>query len=126
MTLEDWLLSPDERGNPATRIDDRHAGSAWSSGNAVRPLIHGATYFSELQRCVDGLQKGDLLLFTDWRGDPDERLDGPGSAVVDVFCRAASRGVLVKGLVWRSHWDRLQFSAEENRHLGDRINAAGG
>jgi phosphatidylserine/phosphatidylglycerophosphate/cardiolipin synthase-like enzyme len=126
MTLQDWLLSPAERGNPATRIDQRHPGFAWSSGNSVRPLIHGATYFAELQRRVEGLAAGDLLMFTDWRGDPDERLDGPGSEVADVFCRAASRGVVVKGLVWRSHWDRLQFSAEQNRHLGERINKAGG
>ncbi len=124
--LHDWLLSPAERGNPATRIDERHPGAAWSSGNAVRPLIHGATYFTELLRCVEGLRSGDLLIFTDWRGDPDERLDGPDTEVADVFCRAAARGVLVKGLVWRSHWDRLQFSAEENRHLGERINRAGG
>jgi phosphatidylserine/phosphatidylglycerophosphate/cardiolipin synthase-like enzyme len=34
--------------------------------------------------------------------------------------------VLVKGLIWRSHWDRLQFSAAENDHLGEEIEAAGG
>src|SRR4051794_41578791 len=65
-------------------------------------------------------------MFTDWRGDPDERLDGEGSEVSKVFCAAAERGVIVKGLVWRSHWDRLKFSDEENRHLGEEIEAAGG
>ena len=31
---------------------------------------------------------------------------------------AALAGVLVRGLVWRSHLDTLQFSKEENRHFG--------
>jgi phosphatidylserine/phosphatidylglycerophosphate/cardiolipin synthase-like enzyme len=39
---------------------------------------------------------------------------------------AAGRGVDVRGLVWRSHWDRLAFSAAENRHLGEDVNARGG
>jgi hypothetical protein len=43
-----------------------------------------------------------------------------------VFAAAARRGVDVRGLVWRSHWDRLAFSAAENRRLGDEINDAGG
>ena len=32
----------------------------------------------------------------------------------------------VRGLVWRSHLDRFQFSEQENRHLGEEIEAAGG
>ena len=43
-----------------------------------------------------------------------------------MFVDAARRGVDVRGLVWRSHWDRLAFSAAENRRLGDEINDAGG
>ena len=43
-----------------------------------------------------------------------------------VFCAAAARGVVVKGLVWRSHLDRFAFSEQENRHLGEEIEAAGG
>ena len=39
---------------------------------------------------------------------------------------AAFRGAIVNGLVWRSHWDRLAFSAEQNRRLGAAIEAAGG
>ena len=93
----------------------------------MRPLVHGATYFAELAPAVDQMRAGDLLMFVDWRGDPDERLLGtPGSEVAHVFARAAERGVLVRGLFWRSHWDRLAFAAQENRHLGEEINAAGG
>jgi phosphatidylserine/phosphatidylglycerophosphate/cardiolipin synthase-like enzyme len=123
-----WFLSAAERGNPATRLDRGHpGGQAWSEGNLVRPLIHGATYFAELATAVEAQRAGDLLLFVDWRGDPDERLTAdPDSEVGQVFCRAAERGVLVRGLIWRSHWDRLAFSAEQNRHLGEEINAAGG
>ncbi|MGI8879159.1 MAG: phospholipase D family protein [Jatrophihabitans sp.] len=69
---------------------------------------------------------GDVLLFTDWRGDPDQMMDGPGTEVSRVFADAAGRGVVVKGLVWRSHFDRFAFSEQENRHLGETIEAAGG
>jgi phosphatidylserine/phosphatidylglycerophosphate/cardiolipin synthase-like enzyme len=126
-TPHDWFLSVAERGNSFTAIDSRHPDHlAWTEGNAVRPLVHGATYFRTLHRAVQQMTRGDLLLFTDWRGDPDERLDGPGSEVGDVLAAAARRGVDVRGLVWRSHWDRLQFSASENRHLGAEIEKAGG
>lgn len=128
LAFRDWFLSQQERGNTATCLDRRHlGGDAWSEGNLVRPLVHGATYFAELERRVSQMSAGDLLLFADWRGDPDERLTGaPGSEVAAVFAAAAHRGVDVRGLIWRSHWDRLAFSSAENRHLGTRVNAAGG
>jgi len=127
MTVTDWLLSPVERGNLATRLDRRHRdGAAWSAGNEVTPLVHGSAYFPELLRCVRRMRAGDLLMFTDWRGDPDQLLDGVGTEVSRVLSEAARRGVLVKGLVWRSHLDRFAFSEQENRHLGEEIEAAGG
>jgi phosphatidylserine/phosphatidylglycerophosphate/cardiolipin synthase-like enzyme len=123
----DWFLTEAERGNDATGLDRRRAdGLAWSEGNAVTALVHGATYFARLREVLAATGAGDLVMFTDWRGDPDEILGGPGSAVADVFRAAVARGVIVKGLIWRSHWDRLQFSAHENRLLGEDINAAGG
>lgn len=127
--IEDWFLSSAERGNPSTVLDKRRTGGdvAWSTGNLVRPLIHGATYFAELHDAVERMTAGDLLLFVDWRGDPDEKLtERPGSEVAEVLGQAARRGVCVHGLIWRSHLDRLQFSAEENRHLDEDIDAAGG
>lgn len=76
---------------------------------------------------VRDLRPGDQLFFTDWRGDPDERLDGSAETEIGVvLAGAARRGVSVKGLLWRSHADRLGFSARENRHLGIQVNAAGG
>ncbi|MEE4546343.1 phospholipase D family protein [Streptomyces sp. V4-01] len=127
MRPDDWLLTRDERGNPATRLDTRRVGGdAWSSGNEVHALVHGSAYFSALLEAVRRQRAGDLLFFTDWRGDPDELLDGAGSEIGEVLCDAARRGVVVKGLIWRSHLDRLQFSESENRHLGEDIEAAGG
>lgn len=128
MAITDWFLSASERGNDATTIDDAHPGEqAWSTGNTVRPLVHGAVYFRELHERVLAMEAGDLLLFTDWRGDPDERLTGEaGSEVGQVLAAAAKRGVDVRGLVWRSHWDKLAFSAEENRSLSEEVAAAGG
>jgi len=124
----DWYLTADERGNPSTRLDRRHPdGRSWTEGNLVTPLVHGKAYFAALGERVARMREGDLLLFVDWRGDPDQRLTGErGSEVAALFADAARRGVDVRGLVWRSHWDRLAFSAGENRHLGEDINAAGG
>jgi phosphatidylserine/phosphatidylglycerophosphate/cardiolipin synthase-like enzyme len=127
MGVSEWLLSASQRGNRATLLDRRHRdGSSWTAGNDVEPLIHGAAYFPELLRCVRAMQAGDLLLFSDWRGDPDQLLDGAGTEVSEVLSGAAARGVVVKGLIWRSHLDRFAFSEEENRHLGEDIEAAGG
>ncbi len=125
--LEGWLLDAAGRGNPFTSIDRRHDdGRAYTTGNDVRALVHGSSYFADLLHTLQATVAGDLVMFTDWRGDPGERLDGAGTEVSRVLCAAASRGVIVKGLVWRSHWDKLAFSAEENDHLGDDIEAAGG
>jgi phosphatidylserine/phosphatidylglycerophosphate/cardiolipin synthase-like enzyme len=127
MDLGDWLLTSTERGNPSTVVDSRHLdGAAWSTGNQVRPLEHGRAYFAELLAVVRAMQPGDLLLFTDWRGDPDERLAGPGTEVSHVLADAARRGVVVRGLIWRSHLDRLRYHEAENRHLSEEIQAAGG
>ncbi|WP_248583528.1 phospholipase D family protein [Nocardioides sp. InS609-2] len=120
----DWLLGKHERGNAQTTLDDQHPGDrAWSDGNHVRPLIHGTTYFAELFERIEETRDGDLLLFTDWQGDADERLTGdPGSEVVEVLGRADERGVDVRGLVWRSH---LGFTAGENRLLGKSLQKRG-
>jgi phosphatidylserine/phosphatidylglycerophosphate/cardiolipin synthase-like enzyme len=115
-----WFLTAEERGNPATKIP------AWCVGNRAEPLVHGATYFDRLLTDVEDLGPGDHLFFTDWRGDPDEKLRDDGPTVAELFCRAAQRGVLVKGLMWRSHLDRFSYSEEENQHLGDAIGRAGG
>jgi phosphatidylserine/phosphatidylglycerophosphate/cardiolipin synthase-like enzyme len=120
-----WFLNPAERGNPDTGLDGRR-GASWSTGNEVRALIHGATYFGALRSATESLARGDVLYFTDWRGDPDEAVDDTGLTISSVLAGAASRGAIVNGLVWRSHWDRLAFSAAQNRRLGAEIEAAGG
>lgn len=126
MKDSDWMLTAGERGNGSTRLDSRHPdGAAWTRGNDVTPLVHGAVYFAELLRAVRAQRSGDLLLFTDWRGDPDQRLHGAGTEISTVLGEAAARGVIVKGLVWRSHLDTLQFSESENRHLGEQLEEAG-
>ncbi len=125
--LSDWLLTQHERGNPATRLDDAHPGDeAWSEGNLVRPLIHGATYFAELYERIEATRPGDLVFFTDWQGDADERLTGePGSEVSEVLGRADERGVDVRGLVWRSHSGFIGFTSEENLRLGRTLQKRG-
>ncbi len=125
--FSDWLLTRAERGNDQTRIDDAHPDRAWSEGNLVRPLIHGVTYFRELHERVEATREGDLIFFTDWQGDADELLIGgdPDSAVVDVLARADERGVDVRGLIWRSHMDKIGFFARQNRTLGEQLQDRG-
>jgi phosphatidylserine/phosphatidylglycerophosphate/cardiolipin synthase-like enzyme len=126
--LESWFLTSSERGNDFSALDRRRPdGLAWSIGNRVETLVHGAAYFRRLSEAIRELGTGDQLYFADWRGDPDQRLgDDPDSEIGAVLAAAARRGVMVKGLVWRSHLDRLGFSATENRHLGELVNSAGG
>ena len=55
----EWLLGPGERGNTATDLPP------WTEGNLAVPLVHGATYFDRLVECVEALDEGDHLFFTD-------------------------------------------------------------
>jgi phosphatidylserine/phosphatidylglycerophosphate/cardiolipin synthase-like enzyme len=119
MNPQEWFLSAAERGDPASALPP------WCAGNHAEPRVHGAEYFDRLVDEVDALDAGDHLFFTDWRGDPDQRLRESGPSIADLFSRAARRGVVVKGLMWRSHLDQLQYSEEENRHLGEDLEAAG-
>ncbi len=116
----DWFLTVAERGNGATRI------RAWTEGNAVRPLVHGRSYFAALLDALQRTGAGDFVLVADWRGDPDERLTDDGPTVVEVLEQALARGAQVKGLLWRSHLDRLRFSGEQNRNPSEGVNDAGG
>ena len=127
-SLDRWFLTSAERGNDVTALDRRRPdGLAWSSGNRVETLLHGATYFRSLLEAIREAGAGDQLYFTDWRGDPDQLLsDDPDTEIGAILAAAARRGASVKGLLWRSHADRLGFSAKENRHLGVQVNAAGG
>ncbi|MDN3936106.1 phospholipase D-like domain-containing protein [Arthrobacter sp. YD4] len=124
-----WFLSGPERGNPASEVQDgRNGGPAWSEGNLVRPLVHGATYFARLHEELSSLTAGDRVWFTDWRGDANERLVPDGPTIGDLLASLARSGVEVRGLVWRSHGERISapISGRSNERLGREINDAGG
>lgn len=89
-----WFLSREERGNLATDVHSGAAGAiAWSEGNLVRPLVHGASYFARLHEELTALGAGDRVWFTDWRGDADERLTADGPSIGDLLARLARSGV---------------------------------
>ena len=122
----EWLLTAAERGNDHTRIDDAHPDRAWSEGNRVRPLIHGAVYFAELFERIEATGAGDVIVFADWQGDADERLTGePGSEVAAVLGRAAARGVDVRGLVWHSPPAAAAGEMGDNKEFGALLRAHG-
>jgi phosphatidylserine/phosphatidylglycerophosphate/cardiolipin synthase-like enzyme len=112
-----WLISAAERRNPATDLRE------FTAGNRVEALVDGAEYFRRLLHELRTTVVGDQVYFLDFRGDLDERLDGPGTEVGSVLSAAADRGVLVFGLLWRSHPRWLHQSEEANaefvRHVGD-------
>ncbi|MEP7202985.1 MAG: phospholipase D family protein [Ilumatobacteraceae bacterium] len=123
--LTDWFLTASERGNPDTSIDAHHE-AAWTEGNDCRVLIHGATYFARLFDELSAAGPGDTVLFTGWRSDSEEQLVRPGTEVASVFRQMVSKGVNVRGLLWRSHPAQIRFSEQENFLLVDVINEAGG
>ena len=125
--LDDWFLRPEERGNPTTGIDSqRRNGHAWTEGNNVAFLVEGATYFERLAVVLSNLRSGDQVRFTDWRGDGNECVTDDGQAIATLMAQLCRRGVDVRGLLWRSHSDRMSFSAKENRRLAREVTAAGG
>ncbi|MGY1802849.1 phospholipase D family protein [Blastococcus sp. SYSU D00922] len=117
---EQWMLTGEERGNPHTDLP------AWTAGNLAEPLLHGSTYFDRLVDEVRALNAGDHLFFTDWRGDPDEKLRDEGPTVAELFSEAVQRGVCVRGLVWRSHMQQLSLNKESNRALDREVEHGGG
>lgn len=124
-----WFLARHERGNTATEVHSGGGdGPAWSEGNLVRPLVHGGPYFERLHAELSALGPGDRVWFTDWRGDADERLLPDGPTVGDLLADRARAGVEVRGLIWRSHGERVSasLSARSNEMLGRKINDAGG
>jgi phosphatidylserine/phosphatidylglycerophosphate/cardiolipin synthase-like enzyme len=126
-TVESWFLGASERANPSSAIDLNPDGRrGWTAGNSVRVLVHGSTYFARLYQELVGLGPGDRVWFLEWRGDANQRLAGPGSELGPTLAAAAGRGVDVRGLVWRSHPDQEKFSEQENAHLGEVVNEAGG
>ncbi|MEO7016405.1 MAG: phospholipase D-like domain-containing protein [Leifsonia sp.] len=125
----DWFLTRSERGNVATDVQAGDGGSSsWSEGNRVRPLVHGKTYFARLHQELTALRPGDRVFFTDWRGDAEERLLPDGPSIGQLLTDLARAGVEVRGLIWRSHGERVKapMSGISNELLGRQINEAGG
>jgi phosphatidylserine/phosphatidylglycerophosphate/cardiolipin synthase-like enzyme len=125
--VSDWFLSTRERGNHSTSIDrGRPPGVAWTTGNRVRPLVHGADYFEAVASAVGALGPGSHLWIADWRGDEDESLRTDGLTLGHLLIDACHRGVQVRGLLWRSHPALFGFSEGEQSNLAGDVNAAGG
>jgi phosphatidylserine/phosphatidylglycerophosphate/cardiolipin synthase-like enzyme len=123
----DWLLTADERGNPATAIDAEHGdGHAWTAGNHVTVHVDGTAYFTRLHELLSGLGPGDWIYLTDWRIDATRELTGPGSELGPLLASLARRGVAIRGLLWRSHPALVRFNQDANRVLSTLVNRAGG
>ena len=112
-------------GRPGSIDGEATAAPAYTDGNQVTVLVDGRAYYERLLDELTAAPGGSIVHFTDWRGDPDERLDGPGSEIARVLAELAARGVAVRGLVWRSHPDEAHFSEQENLHLVETVNAGG-
>jgi phosphatidylserine/phosphatidylglycerophosphate/cardiolipin synthase-like enzyme len=118
--LPHWFLSAEERRNPASDI------RPWTTDNRVEPLVDGAPYFACLYSVLSAAGPGDHVYMVDFRGDTEEELSGPNTAVGDVFARLAARGGKVFGLIWRSQPDWLDQSEGANAELVRTVSEAGG
>lgn len=115
-----WFLGDNDRANPATDL------RTFSTGNRVVPLIDGRSYFPRLCVELESTEPGDEIYFLDFRGDLEELLGGAGTEIGSVLGRAASRGVAVFGLLWRSHPKALHQSEEANADFVRTIGEDGG
>ncbi len=127
MRNDDWFLTPIERGNSATRIDARRGDStSWTEGNGVTCHVDGVSYFSSLAKVIRSLEAHDEIRFADWRGDADQRMSEDGTSIATLLIQSIQRSVDVRGLLWRSHSDRIGFNSKENARLSSEITEAGG
>ncbi|HEY5183695.1 MAG TPA: phospholipase D family protein [Actinomycetes bacterium] len=120
LAIGHWFITADQRRNPETDL------RVFTTGNRVQPLVDGRNYFRRLYAELSGTQAGDQVYFLDFRGDMDERLDGPGTEVGRVLADAAERGVAVFGLLWRSQPRWLKQSEEGNADFVRHISEHGG
>ncbi len=118
--VEKWFLSSVERANPATKI------RAWTAGNTVTVLVHGAEYFPVLHERLCLTRRHDRVYVAAFRADTEELLDGEGSTVGDVLGDLARRGVVIFGLIWRSQPGWLDQSEGKNAELARAVSEQGG
>ena len=121
--VTDWLLTAQERGNPATRLDARHPdGEAWSGGNLVRPLVHGATYFAELHERLEATRAGEDLHveLTDTPGcNFDARFEGDRIVFPGRLPDACQKACSSRGSLTGLNAERMSDSPSEASALRD-------
>ncbi|MDD7966183.1 phosphatase domain-containing protein [Actinomycetospora lemnae] len=117
--IEDWFLTAEERGNPATRL------RPWTEGNAVRLRVHGSAYYAALAARLAGTGAGDLVLVAGWRGDGDQALGDRGPTVAEALAGTARRGARLAVLLWRSHLEAFGYHVARNRRLAADLLAVG-
>jgi phosphatidylserine/phosphatidylglycerophosphate/cardiolipin synthase-like enzyme len=118
--ITSWFLGAGDRANPASDL------RAFTTGNLVEPRIDGHSYFARLHAELTATQPGDQVYVLDFRGDLDERLDGPESEIGTVLGLAARRKVGVFGMLWRSQPKLLKQSEEANAEFVREIDEDGG
>ena len=101
---------------------------AWTEGNLVRPLVHGAEYFRCLLDDLAGARRGRPRAVHRLAGRRRRaaRRRGRAASSATVLVDLVERGVDVRGLVWRSHPHQAHLSEQEAIHLAEVVNEAGG
>ena len=81
-------------------------------------LVDGAEYFAPPPRgAVRDPSPATGCTSPTGRVIPTSELDGPGTEVGDVLAELAGRGVHVRGLLWRSHPEAMNFGEGKNLSL---------
>ena len=116
MHVEDWMLTAEERENPATATPGAGRGQPGRTARPRRDLLRPAG-----RRGRGAGRRATTCSSPTGAAIPTSGCAPTAPPSPSCSPRRRERGVVVKGLMWRSHLDRMQFSEEENRHLGDDV-----
>lgn len=85
--------------------------------NTVRPLIDGPAAFTAIQRAIESaVDETHFVYLLGWWVDPWVHLTGPGTSLLDLFARAAERGVQIRVLMWDAPGLVPSFSNHSRLH----------
>ena len=125
----DWFLAASERGNPATEIDRRHGdGAAWTEGNDGHGARSTAPSTSPgCTRCSASAARATGCSSPTGRAIPTSCSTVPAPRSARCSPSSPAAGVNVRGLLWRSHPEAMNFGeGEEPRRSRAPVNEAGG
>ena len=129
MSLTDWFLTAGRTGQPGHRDRPSSRATAPRGPRATTGtvLVDGAEYFARLHEVLLRVRRRATgCRSPTGRAIPTSCSTDPGTEVGEVLAELAARGVNVRGLLWRSHPEAMNFGEAKNLAFSRAINEAGG